>query len=278
MLLAKLLRKKVILYGVDAGSPKNDVAISYLYRQILRIADSIITRDELLTQSLPGSLYFPDPVFAWKPTLLEKEPSFIGVNVSPFSPWFTYRKSVPFRELYPLDIERYSIFKKVLAKALDSIIEQYSLPVKFVYMTRHNISWIMNDERMCNEVQSLMEHRSQTIIESVSSGFELWQLVKGMRFAIGMRLHFLILAAMGGVPFVALSHRRKQRILMEQLRWPYQLGLLELNSDRLLSYVEKLFQDNQMLHRFLLERSDELRQEAERGLKMLEVLVKNEKA
>ncbi len=70
---------------------------------------------------------------------------------------------------------------------------------------------------------------------------ELATILGGAQFAIGMRLHFLILASSNFVPVIALDYAPKVRAFMQSAGLDqYCLNLADLNSETILGTVDRL--------------------------------------
>jgi polysaccharide pyruvyl transferase WcaK-like protein len=72
---------------------------------------------------------------------------------------------------------------------------------------------------------------------------ELMELIGACDVAIGMRYHFCLLAAIQGIPFVAIKRSDKIDDLCRDMSWRYGLGLAELNSSVLEAMMGELLTD-----------------------------------
>ncbi len=76
------------------------------------------------------------------------------------------------------------------------------------------------------------------VLQHEYSARQLISLIGHFDFAVGMRLHFLIFAALAGVPFVALPYASKVTGLIEDLEMDMP-PLSDVNSGRLIAAIDR---------------------------------------
>lgn len=235
--LAHEIGVPTMTYGVgvsDGFSPRAEEAL----KSVLSRTDAVLVRDqassELLTRlGVPGVRVTADPSFLLPelyPDLRRKEAVPASPVVSVFvNQWFVTQSVIP-------DRTQWRGFEQALARCLDHLVETSSASVRFVPM---QVSEEEDDDRkVANEVRQLMTHGSevQTIEKDVSSS-EALGLVSQSDLVIGMRLHSLVLAAIMGVPAVAIDYHSKVRNFADATG---TLGWLVEISDSDLASIEKI--------------------------------------
>jgi polysaccharide pyruvyl transferase WcaK-like protein len=80
-------------------------------------------------------------------------------------------------------------------------------------------------------------HRARVLKRTYTSG-EMLALVKQFDFAVGMRLHFLIFAALQRVPFVALPYGGKVDGFLEDLEMPTP-RVQRINAGQLIAHLDR---------------------------------------
>lgn len=125
-------------------------------------------------------------------------------------------------------------YHALLANAADYMVDRYDAHVVFVPMERKVL-----DMQHAHAVISLMlRPQKATVINGNYTSNQVLSFMKQFMFAVGMRLHFLIFAALQGVPFVALPYASKVFGFLEDLGInmpPLQL----VNSGRLIAYIDR---------------------------------------
>ena len=99
----------------------------------------------------------------------------------------------------------------LLANAADFIVERYDADVVFVPMEK-------TDVQHSHAVVAHMQNAERAeILRRRYSPRQILDLMGRFEFAVGMRLHFLIFAALRGTPFAALPYASKVTGLLEDL-------------------------------------------------------------
>jgi len=137
-------------------------------------------------------------------------------------------------------------YHSLLANAADFMIDRFEANVVFFPMELKT-----QDIQLSHSVISRMmwaQHAS-VIIGEYTSG-QLLTMVGRLTFAIGMRLHFLIFAALQNVPFIALPYASKVSGLLSTLG--IQMPPLHLvNAGRLISYIDTSWDKRHLLQRHI---------------------------
>jgi polysaccharide pyruvyl transferase WcaK-like protein len=84
-----------------------------------------------------------------------------------------------------------------------------------------------------------MAHAHQaTVLKGEYTSGQLLSLMSHFDFAVGMRLHFLIFAALNRVPFVALPYSSKVAGFLEDLEIAMP-PLKQVNAGQLIAYIDR---------------------------------------
>ncbi|HEX7043242.1 MAG TPA: polysaccharide pyruvyl transferase family protein [Burkholderiales bacterium] len=202
----------VFVYGISAGpldtiaarravrEALNDCAvITVRDRQGLRLLeDAGVTREILLTAD-PALLLQPEPLPAatLRAEGVELERPLVGFSVREPGP------AAP--HIDPVD------YHAMLAHAADFVVERLDAHVVFVPMER------MDVQHSHAVVASMRNPEQAEILRRRHSPRQILDFVARLQFAVGMRLHFLIFAALQGTPFTALPYASKVTGLLEDL-------------------------------------------------------------
>ncbi len=225
----------VMTYAVGAG-PLNDPVNQKLVREALARAAVVTVRErsarrvleeagvdrEIVITADPALLLTPEPLpeDQLKCEGLEGKDRLIGVSV---------------REpgLAAPDIHRDS-YHALLANASDYIVDRYDTNVVFVPMERK----VLDMQHSHAVISQMLRPQKASVLSGSYTPGQMLSLMKHFMFAVGMRLHFLIFAALQSVPFVALPYASKVFGFLEDLKIdmpPLQL----VNSGRLIAYIDR---------------------------------------
>ena len=221
--IAHELGVPVILYAISAG-PLDTQSARKAVRDALNVtAPTVVTvRDRLgyrLLEDIGVSTEIhltADPAFLLEPeelpvTALEAE----GIDFKRRLVGFSVREPGPAAP----DI-RPDEYYALLANAADYIVERYDAEVVFVPMEK-------TDVQHSHAVVAHMNNAERAeIIRRKYSPRQILDLMGRFDLAVGMRLHFLIFAALRGTPFAALPYASKVTGLLEDL----EMGAAPLGS------------------------------------------------
>ena len=128
-----------------------------------------------------------------------------------------------------------SVYHALLAHAADFIVDRFDANILFVAMERQDI-------REAHRVigQMAFPERAWVLRGRYSPG-ELVGLMEHIDLAVGMRLHFLIFAAVARVPFRALPYAGKVSALLEALEMPGLDGIHSAQTGPLLAGIDRMW-------------------------------------
>ncbi|MGH7639269.1 MAG: polysaccharide pyruvyl transferase family protein [Gemmatimonadaceae bacterium] len=241
--LAREVGVPVMVYAISAG-PLEDERIRKLVRETLDNVDVLTVRDRQGKRVLEDIGVERDIVVTADPAvLLEPQPLTedrlrqAGIAEGKRIIAFSVREPGPAAP--DIDVEHYHL---LLAHAADFVIDRLEADVIFVPMEREH-----RDLQHSHAVVAKMRRaqRATVLKEEYTSG-EVLALLGHCEFAIGMRLHFLIFAALQGVPFAPLPYASKVAGFIESVGMgtpvlkDVSAGTLLAMIDRSWDYREKL--------------------------------------
>jgi len=213
--LARDLEVPVILYAISAGPLATQASRRAVQTALSESSSLVVTvRDRLGYRLLEdvgvtSEIHLTaDPALLLEPTelpvaTLEAEGVDFGRNLVGFS----VREPGPAAP--DIDPEEYYA---LLANAADFIVERYAAEVVFVPMET-------TDVQHSHAVVAHMRNAERAeILRRRYSPRQILDFMGRLDFAVGMRLHFLIFAALQGTPFVALPYASKVTGLLEDLQ------------------------------------------------------------
>jgi polysaccharide pyruvyl transferase CsaB len=236
VLLAHEADVPVLVYAISAGPlerPESRTAvkealdraaiISVRERLSQHLLESIGVQQEIHITADPALLLEPQPL---PEDALERE------GIERQGKWLV---GVSVREpgvaAPDLDADQYHA---LLANAVDYLVERFDADLVFVPMESR-----MLDLQHSHAVLSKMAnpHRARVLKGTYTSG-EMLAFMKHFDFAVGMRLHFLIFAALQHVPFVALPYGGKVEGFLEDLEMPMP-RVQRINAGQLIAHLDR---------------------------------------
>ncbi|MER7520332.1 polysaccharide pyruvyl transferase family protein [Streptomyces sp. NPDC126499] len=228
----------VFTYAVGAGPLTDEVDCNWV-RTTLTDAAEVTVRDEESKVVLEEAglerhiTVTADPALLLRPgdggeQLLRAEAVPTGVRLVGMS------VREPGRAAEHLDEEGYH---QLLAHVGDFLVNRLDAHVVFVPMERDDI-------RHAHAVASHMADAGAcTVLRGASRPQQVLDIVKQLDLAIGMRLHFLIFAALSGVPLLPLPYAGKVFDFATQVGAPALRGVVRENVGLLLAEVDRLWDE-----------------------------------
>jgi len=247
VLVAKLLRKPTILYGVGIGPLSTWLGRSMTW-MAARLADLIVVRDESsaielwrlgirkdvsVTADLAFSLRAAQPergrALLSAAGMVELRHPLVGVVVQGLLPWGDHQK-------------------RSLAAALDHVVEDWGGQIVFIPFGQYRSGAHVGGEGLNVDsvstlhVRSLMRHKAETTLllgEHLPS--DLMAAIGHFDLILSMRYHGLVMATAMGVPCIALTYaaETKLRSFMAQIATPRDvLDVETLTQDALESRLD----------------------------------------
>jgi polysaccharide pyruvyl transferase CsaB len=224
----------VLVYAVSAG-PLHDAAARTLVRDTLSRADAVTVRERRARQLLEEVGVRDIEVTADPAFLLEPEP--LPADALHREGLNEHRRLIGLSVREPgsaaPDIDE-THYHALLANAADYMVDRLEADLVFVPMEPRR-----KDTQHSHAVVSKMAyaHRATVLKGEYTSG-QLLSLMGHFDFAVGMRLHFLIFAALNRVPFVALPYSSKVAGFLEDLDIAMP-PLKHVNAGQLIAYIDR---------------------------------------
>ncbi len=237
-----------MIYGAGAG-PLRDPAVQAEVQKALDAAAAVSVRDrpsyrtledagvrrEITVTADPAMLLQPEPCSfdVLEQEGITKKRKLIGMSV---------------REpgVAAPDI-REEHYHQLLANAADYMIDRYEAEVVFVPMER---KYDLHHAHAVGARMIWPDHAR--ILQGDYTPGQILTIMKHFEFVVGMRLHFLIFAALQGIPFVALPYAKKVLGFIQDLNIEAP-PLQYVNSGRLIAHIDKAWDDRKRIREQIQE-------------------------
>lgn len=223
-------------YAVGAG-PLNEREDRRAVREVLQGMNGVTVRDQVSKRTLedvgvdravtvtadPALTLTPEPFTEemLRAEGIEREGVLVGMSVRE-----------PGRAATHLDVDRYH---QLLAHAADFIVHRFSAEVVFVAMERDDI-------RHSHAVVSHMQAADRAhVLKRRYRPRQLLGLMDHLDLVVGMRLHFLMFAAVAEVPFLPLPYARKVFDFVEAMSLPVPVEVQGSWAGPLLAALDRLW-------------------------------------
>lgn len=232
--IASQLGVNTMVYAVGVGPLNTDFSrkrvqealnnvnvITVREREAKKILEEIGVKCEAIVTADPALLLTPEPL---PKNMLKEQISskrrLVGISVREPGP------AAP-------DINS-KFYHELLANAADFVISRWDADVIFVPMERQVLD-VQNSHAV---IAKMLKPQHAWVLKGEYSPGQILSLIENFVFVIGMRLHFLIFAALQNVPFVALPYASKVSGLLENLQVPMP-PLNQVNSGLVTAYIDQ---------------------------------------
>jgi polysaccharide pyruvyl transferase CsaB len=247
--LAKEKRVPVMVYAIGAG-PLQDAAVQKEVAEALEHVEVITVRERAAQQVLEHAGVHREITVTADPALLLKpEPLPRGVLRSEGLEGRRRLIGMSVREpgVAAPDLE-VNAYHGLLANAADFMVDRFDADVVFVPMERS----VLDTQHSHAVIAKMLRAQRATVLKGEYTSAQLLSLIGRFDFALGMRLHFLIFAAIQGTPFVALPYAGKVSGFLEALELPAP-PLHLVNPGRLIAHLDESWDRRRSMHRKITE-------------------------
>ena len=273
VLVAKEQGVPVMLYAVGAG-PLKDPTVQEAVREALDGVAAITVREKSAQQCLEEAGVHHDVMITADPALLLK-PESLPRNALRFEGLEGRRRVIGMSVREPgvaaPDLDP-NVYHALLANAADFMVDRFDADVLFVPM-EHSVLDSQHSHAVI--ARMLRAQRARVLNGEYSSG-QILAMMGRFSFVVGMRLHFLIFAALRGVPFVALPYAGKVSGFLEDLRLPTP-PLHLVNPGRLCAHLDESWDNRRALRSTLLKSVPELQERSRQTIKIAVELLEQRK-
>ncbi len=270
--LAHELGIPVVVYAISAGPLTRQTArnavrdglngaavVTVRDRQGYRLLEDVGVTREIHLAADPALLLEPDelPLEALTAEGVELDRKLVGFSVREPGP------AAP-----DIDPEEYHA---LLAHAADFIVERYDADVVFVPMEKADV------QHSHGVVAHMQNSERAEILRRRYSPRQILHMMGRFELAVGMRLHFLIFAALSGTPFTALPYASKVTGLLEHLQTETP-PLADIRTGQLIARIDRSWDRREEIRARIRDRLPELKDRARRPNELLlEVLRERKK-
>ena len=248
--LAKERGVPVFVFAVGAG-PLKDPTVQGAVREALDGVAGITVREKSARQVLEEAGIHHDVVVTADPALLLK-PEPLPRNVLKHEGLEGKRRLVGMSVREPgaaaPDLDE-RVYHALLANAADFMVDRFDADIVFVPMERS----VLDSQHSHAVIAQMLRAQRARVLNGEYTSAQLLSLMDHFDFVVGMRLHFLIFAALAGVPFIALPYAGKVGGFLEDLNLPAPPMQL-VNPGRLIAHIDDSW-DNRRSLRAALARS-----------------------
>jgi polysaccharide pyruvyl transferase CsaB len=270
VLVAKELGVPVMVYAVGAG-PLKDPAVQALVREALEGVQAITVRERSAQQVLEEAGVHRDVVVTADPALLLK-PAALPRGFLKREGLEGRRRLIGMSVREPgvaaPDLDQ-KVYHGLLANAADFMIDRWDADIVFVPMERS----VLDTQHSHAVIARMLRAQRATVLKGEYSSGEVLAMMGRFQFAVGMRLHFLVFAALRGTPFVALPYAGKVSGFLEDLKLPSP-PLNLVNPGRLIAHLDESWDKRRSLRAQLEKSVPPLQERARETVKIAVDLLK----
>ena len=248
--LAHEAQVPVVVYAISAG-PLNEPDNRKLVAKHLNRAAAITVRDRQTVKLLEEAgvqkeiILTADPALLLTPDALAVDvPKREGLDIQHRLVGFSVREPGPAAP--DMDVEHYHA---LLANTADFMVARLDANVVFVPMELKKF-----DVQHSHAVVARMQYAQRaTVLKGEYTAPQMLSLIAHFQFCVGMRLHFLIFAALQSVPFVALPYAPKVQGFLEDLEIPVP-PLKDVTTGGLIAHIDRAWDMQGEIRRRIGER------------------------
>jgi polysaccharide pyruvyl transferase CsaB len=268
-------RVPVFVYAIGAG-PLTHAAAQAAVRDSLKEAQVVTVREKSAHRALEeAGLHRDDVVVTADPALLLKpEPLPRGILRSEGLEGRRRLIGMSVREpgVAAPDLDE-KVYHALIANAADFMVDRYDANVVFVPMERS----VLDTQHSHAVIAKMLRAQRATVLKGEYTSGQILSWMGKFDFALGMRLHFLIFAAIQGTPFVALPYAGKVSGFLEALGVPTP-PLNLVNAGRLIAYLDDSWDRKRSLCTRIAEGLPALQERARETNRLLVEFLTREKA
>jgi polysaccharide pyruvyl transferase CsaB len=222
----------VMLYAIGAG-PLSHAAATAAVREELEHVEAITVRERAAQRVLEEAGVHREITVTADPALLLKPEALPRGLLK--------REGLHGRHLIGMSVREpgvaapdlnQDVYHALLANAADFMVDRYDADVLFVPMER------LDTPHSHAVIAKMLRAQRAAVLKGEFSSGQVLSLMARFDFAVGMRLHFLIFAALAGTPFVALPYAGKVGGFLEDLGLPSP-PLTLVNEGRLMAHIDE---------------------------------------
>jgi polysaccharide pyruvyl transferase CsaB len=271
--IAKEKRVPVMVYAIGAG-PLDDPAVQKEVAECLETVEVVTVRERSAQQVLEHAGVHREIIVTADPALLLK-PEPLPRGVLRIEGLEGRRRLIGMSVREPgvaapdLDVNSYHA---LLANAADFMVDRFDADVVFVPMERS----VLDTQHSHAVIAKMLRAQRATVLKGEYTSGQLLSLMGKLDFALGMRLHFLIFAAIQGTPFVALPYAGKVSGFLEALELPAP-PLHLVNPGRLIAHLDESWDRKRSMRSRIAESLPPLQERARQTHKILVETLTGEK-
>lgn len=254
VIIAREKKIPVMLYAIGAG-PLKEIPAQNLVRDVLNEVEIITVRERGAQRLLESIGVTKDIVVTADPALLIK-PEPLPKSSKIIEQIEKKRRLVAISVREPgvaaPDLDEH-FYHDLLANAADYIVDRLDADVVFFPME----SRVLDLQHSHAVISKMLRPQRATILKGDYTSGQILSIMGYMNFAVGMRLHFLIFAALQHVPFVALPYSSKVAGFLNDMGM--QMPPIHLvNAGRLLAHIDASWDAQKELKSHIKEKLPEI--------------------